>query len=339
MSIMKTIRFPGDTEAREIYDEKARNLIGDLSRLNTTNKDSIVDAVNEAMTTGNADMTGYATEQYVQEYAQPKGEYLTEHQDISGKLNISELPEAINTALTQAKESGEFDGKDYILTDADKTEIAETVKAEVPLVKMAEQPTFVNSAEEMTDTSKVYLMSDGYLYAYMKTEGGTSYTFTADDFIEGALTATGDIYKDGTNRIFTADLIDLSVGTVSIICPEPYQYITYYYTDNDANTHIGKTAFKSGNVDDVLNDTTASGTVEGAKYCRISLRDKTDMNADISGRTDEFMANIIISQARDEMTEVYEWKSMGLSYNQPADYENRIAALERAMEGIENGTY
>ena len=141
---------------------------------------------------GNVDLTGYATEQYVQEYAQPKGEYLTEvpedyaktediptkpedigaqpagnyltevpsgyateefvknkiaeaelggeevdlsgyaqkselptkvsqlqndsgylteHQDISGKLDASALPTAINTALAQAKASGEFDGQ------------------------------------------------------------------------------------------------------------------------------------------------------------------------------------------------------------------------------------
>lgn len=36
--------------------------------------------------------------------------YLTEHQDISGKLDADKLPEAINTALAQAKASGEFDG-------------------------------------------------------------------------------------------------------------------------------------------------------------------------------------------------------------------------------------
>lgn len=38
--------------------------------------------------------------------------YLTKHQDISGKLDASKLPEAIDTALAQAKASGEFDGKD-----------------------------------------------------------------------------------------------------------------------------------------------------------------------------------------------------------------------------------
>ena len=36
--------------------------------------------------------------------------YLTEHQDISGKLDADKLPEAIESALAQAKESGEFDG-------------------------------------------------------------------------------------------------------------------------------------------------------------------------------------------------------------------------------------
>ena len=38
--------------------------------------------------------------------------YLTAHQDISGKLDADKLPEAINTALAQAKASGEFDGTD-----------------------------------------------------------------------------------------------------------------------------------------------------------------------------------------------------------------------------------
>lgn len=107
---------------------------------------------------GSVDLKGYATEKWVQEGYQPKGNYLTEHQDISGKLDTNKLPEAVNNALAQAKESGAFDGKDgytpvkgvdyfdgqpgytpkkgvdyfdgedgkdYVLTEADKTEIAE----------------------------------------------------------------------------------------------------------------------------------------------------------------------------------------------------------------------
>lgn len=46
------------------------------------------------------------------------------------KLNADRLNGAVEDALRQAKESGEFDGepgKDYVLTDDDKTEIAAQV--------------------------------------------------------------------------------------------------------------------------------------------------------------------------------------------------------------------
>lgn len=60
---------------------------------------------------------------------------LTDEQKAQARKNIDalgeeELPSAVDDALRQAKESGEFDGKngkDYVLTDADKTEIAEEV--------------------------------------------------------------------------------------------------------------------------------------------------------------------------------------------------------------------
>ena len=50
-------------------------------------------------------------------------------------LPSADLPEAINTALAQAKESGEFDGEpgsDYVLTESDKQEIAELAAELVP---------------------------------------------------------------------------------------------------------------------------------------------------------------------------------------------------------------
>jgi hypothetical protein len=40
--------------------------------------------------------------------------YLTKHQDISGKLDAAKLPEAIDEALSEAKESGAFDGDDGV---------------------------------------------------------------------------------------------------------------------------------------------------------------------------------------------------------------------------------
>lgn len=68
--------------------------------------------LNPSVLKENMDMSGYASKDFVKNYAQPIGNYLTEHQDISGKLDTKKLPEAVNEALAQAKESGVFDGKD-----------------------------------------------------------------------------------------------------------------------------------------------------------------------------------------------------------------------------------
>ena len=73
--------------------------------------------------------------------------FLTEHQDISGKLDKDKLPEAIDDALAQAKESGEFNGKDgapgekgekgdpgettYVENPYDDTKIKEEIAAKV----------------------------------------------------------------------------------------------------------------------------------------------------------------------------------------------------------------
>lgn len=61
------------------------------------------------------DLSGYAQKSEIPtkvSQLQNDSGYLTKHQDISGKLDASALPTAINTALAQAKESGEFDGED-----------------------------------------------------------------------------------------------------------------------------------------------------------------------------------------------------------------------------------
>ena len=82
---------------------------------------------------GNADLTGYATEQWVQDKYQPKGDY----------MKSTELQTAVDTALAQAKESGEFDGEDGedgktpvkgtdYYTEADKTEMVNRVLSALP---------------------------------------------------------------------------------------------------------------------------------------------------------------------------------------------------------------
>lgn len=59
MNEMKTLTFPGDTEPREIVDAKARAQIGDLNQLETTDKSSLVAAINEAAKSGGGGSADY----------------------------------------------------------------------------------------------------------------------------------------------------------------------------------------------------------------------------------------------------------------------------------------
>lgn len=119
--------------------------------------------------------------------------YLTKHQDISGKLDANKLSEAIDDALAKAKASGAFDGKDGVtpelsigtvetLAAGSKAEVSMGGTKEKPVLKfgipqgaqgipgVAQTPLFADSVEECADTSKVYVLPDGFIYAYRYVE-------------------------------------------------------------------------------------------------------------------------------------------------------------------------
>ena len=119
--------------------------IGDLNDLDTQAKETLVTAINEVLTKGGSvdpEAIQAALEKYLEENpietgatAEQAAQIQQNKEDIeklsTGKLDATELPTAINEALALAKASGEFKGepgqpgKDYMLTPADKTEIAE----------------------------------------------------------------------------------------------------------------------------------------------------------------------------------------------------------------------
>lgn len=128
--------------------------------------------------------------------------YLTKHQDISGKLDRTELPSAINTALAQAAESGEFDGADgrgiksivrtsgngaagttdtYTITYTDNTTSTLTVYNG----KNGSNGTSVTvkSVSESTADggSNVVTFSDGTTITIKNGSKGNPYTLTSDD--------------------------------------------------------------------------------------------------------------------------------------------------------------
>lgn len=149
--------------------------------------------------------------------------FLTEHQDISGKLDKEKLPEAIDDALAQAKESGEFNGKDgapgekgekgdpgettYVENPYDDTEI----KKDVEGIKQA----FEDSVEVAVE-NKIPLWTpesaevSQILRVKSKNDDGSVILET----IEMPSESVGDVQIDGTS------IVENGIAEIPIIAKE-----------------------------------------------------------------------------------------------------------------------
>lgn len=119
-------------------------------------------------------------------------------EELKGKLSNAALDEAIRIALAQAKESGEFDGakgedgKDYILTEADKAEIAEQAKAAVePLIGTTEEITPLQVKEAL--------------------EAGKSITLTYTDAGFGTLKFNSFSYAQDFGEVYSSTIVNYGV--------------------------------------------------------------------------------------------------------------------------------
>lgn len=158
--------------------------------------------------------------------------YITEHQDISGKLDADKLPEAIEDALAQAKESGEFEGEpgytpqlgtDY-WTDADKTEIVQQTKDAISV------PT---KTSQLTNDSG-FLTADtvGRIYkgAWIATEcTGISQRYTEVITLPPGtyiITVNAPYCSDMTGRVCIGFSAKLALGSGNTFIDSAYGFFT-----------------------------------------------------------------------------------------------------------------
>lgn len=276
-------------------------------------------------------------------------------------------------------------GVDYF-TEADKAEmvedvldelagneplidnIAEVVKAEVPLVKSAEQPTFVSSTDEMTDKTKVYVMPDGYLYGYAESENYNLLKLSEVSFQSRLDNTSSEIVSSTTNNVVTgwfpvtygkyysasiyrADLgrrvahtpnwncvqLKLKDGTIKV------------YTNASGGNEYPSASIKHNNVDAFYRDVDD----ENAVFMRIHFGlEINGVSQDIStatkfkafkimvveGNTPEEAASkaIDLEYIDGDAEGIAEWYNTGLAYNQPAEYEGRIVELESDVSTLQN---
>lgn len=108
------------------------------------------------------------------------------------------------------------DGEDYVLTPSDKAEIAGMVEG----ATIVQAPQYVDSVDKMTDTSRVYVLTEtGHIWAYMDTSVEQEVTVTdeLDDqtFLDGnrfasSATSLTDGFSNDATGYNVTPLIDLT---------------------------------------------------------------------------------------------------------------------------------
>lgn len=242
-------------------------------------------------------------------------------------------------------------GDSYVLTEDDKVEIAEIV----PIVKVAEQPTFVNSKDEMTDTTKMYVLPNGHLAAYMRTEVTTEGS-RVPNFTNLYDTSKGAYIKEGYRFSSSHGGFTEEAGNCGIVIPLGLQYegnvshtirvrgVTknsaskadnYYFTDTNAlsakptnikgGTWSGSTGY-SVTVDgeDVVYIFKTNNTTYSYDYLVIHVDAGVD-ESKLAIALDEEISYTDIPGGTETVTE---WKDTGIEYNQPPDYAQRVTTLE-----------
>ena len=229
-------------------------------------------------------------------------------------------------------EQGES-GSDYILSDSDKSEIATAVKADLTQL----EPLFANSIEECTDISKVYVLPDGYIYAYMATatEGTSTPNFT------NLMDDPNAYIKEGYRYSHSGQAFKEQATDCSIVIPIPsgnpvirvrgagndatynnYVYVSYDTDDGTYEVTPNYTRTVESNGDIVI---TINATLSSTGYATFAVASGVDIDDLIVTVNEE------ISYTATEGGVVYDWKNTGHAFI-PTDYEDRIIDIESEVK-------
>lgn len=318
----------------------------------------------ERLGTQTVDLTGYATEAWVNDIlaayvktvdmeayvTEALNGYITKEEADETYAKPSDVVQATYTALQTAKESGEFDGHTPINgvdfnTPEEKAELKTFIVTEI--AKRGQiKPEFANSIEECTDATKLYVLPDGYIYASVPVERPV-YT----NLLTSAVGTDGQPYNGGLG--YQSGLKISSAGVESSVtgmCSTGFIPVTGGGTIRIKNTTKASGTGVSGADFHLFykeNFTIAASGYYGY-YDSGSYNTKPDENGVITftlpsnavyyryttGVINEDSIFTVNEEITDETMIVYEWRNTGLAFV-PADYEDRIVDLETASEDHE----
>jgi hypothetical protein len=237
----------------------------------------------------------------------------------------------------------------YILFGQHSSEIVDEVQAREQAIAdlkaegVQQTPLFANDISECTDTSKVYVLPDGYIYAYVKTisEGTTTPNFTnlMDDpnsyILEGKrYSHSGKAWKDYDATIRKGDSIVFpfnhkgGTSTIRIRGASDESGYHYIYT-GDTNQLFTNALSDFTCVTDENGDVVYTVNYSSANtwYATVVVAPIADTSKLIVTLNEE------ITYITTEGEIVYQWANTG-HHITPADYENRVIANEQNIVSL-----
>ncbi len=206
-------------------------------------------------------------------------------------------------------------------------------------------PEFANSVDECSDTSKLYVLPDGYIYAYMETAilsgGYTNLLDTAAVTINSRTNSSG-VIKDCAGYI-TVSNIPVANGDVVRIKPGRVvqgnsttgnDYTRLHVYDSSGTRLNSDLNFIDAYPDCIENDiATATIAYDTAASMTLNLR-VCEGDSDVA-ITESDLDGLVVT-VNEEIVEPaetvgYAWANTGHAFV-PADYEDRILELEGAAE-------
>lgn len=186
-------------------------------------------------------------------------------------------------------------------------------------------PLFANSTEECTDTTKLYVLPDGYLYAYMFVQGDLPpVTYEAQ--------ASGYWYGDEWNPTGTfksnSSVCAKRTNVVPVTSGDTFSYRGYGTDGADAVVWLDSNqTFISKEKYDAKSSAITLTAPDGAAYAWFG-------SMEYAATTDSVVLDVrwINCQAS---TSGYQWTNTGHAFV-PADYEDRIVDLEDKTSVLEN---
>lgn len=228
-------------------------------------------------------------------------------------------------------------GVDYY-TETDKAEFSQYIASE--LAKRGQlTPEFANDVSECTDQSKLYVLPDGYIYAYLanKTEGGKVPNFT------NLMDDPGAYIKNGYRYSHSSAAFKEQASDCAIVVPinaEPsaalilrvrgasitgaaYTSSSYFGATNETfpNTQGGNAPTFTTEANGDITISVKNATASGMKYGVFHVAAGVDEDSLIVTLNEE------ITYTTTEGGVEYRWASTGHAFV-PADYEDRIVAIE-----------